>query len=254
MHLSDDELIWHYFDEESAGDAARAKAHLTACAACRAAYLQLERTLAIVSAAPTPDPPPTFERDLWKRVRRQLPEPKPGRRELLGLLGRPAFAGALAALVMAAFAAGWFVSRPFDTMDVAAPDVGQIRERILLVAIGEHLERSQMVLIELINTSGDGQVDLSAVQASAGDLLSANRMYRRTATETGEAGVADVLDELGRVLIEVARGPSQVSAGELTAVRSRIESRDVLFKLRVISSEVRARERSTLRTATEVSS
>ena len=39
---------------------------------------------------------------------------------------------------------------------------GQVRERILLVAVGDHLDRSQMVLAELSNApDGKGKINIS---------------------------------------------------------------------------------------------
>ena len=57
----------------------------------------------------------------------------------------------------------------------------QVRERVLLVAVGDHLERSQMVLIELANAGAHTGVDISYEQKAAEDLLESNRLYRQTA-------------------------------------------------------------------------
>ena len=59
-------------------------------------------------------------------------------------------------------------------------------------AVGEHLGRSEMMLMELSNTSaqsGAGKmIDISAEQKRAEDLLEENRLYRQTALEQGDAG------------------------------------------------------------------
>ena len=51
--------------------------------------------------------------------------------------------------------------------------------------------------------------------------------------------VAGLLDELERVLVEVARGPSTVSMQQLADIQQRIESQGILFKVKVIGSEIR---------------
>ena len=54
--------------------------------------------------------------------------------------------------------------RPRDWPHAADPQAG---ERVLLVAVGDYLERSQMVLIELANASPKGTLDISSEQERA---------------------------------------------------------------------------------------
>jgi hypothetical protein len=123
------------------------------------------------------------------------------------------------------------------------PISAAVRERILLVAVGNHLERSQMVLVELANAPTDAPLDVSAERASADVLVSANRLYRQTAVRSGETALAAVLEELERVLIEVAAGPERLSPADLGELQRRIEARGLLFKIRVVGSQVREREK-----------
>jgi len=55
-----------------------------------------------------------------------------------------------------------------------------------------------------------------------------------------------VLDELERVLVEIANTPQDATRNDLEALRARIASRGVLFKVRVVHSEMRERERQSL--------
>jgi len=50
-----------------------------------------------------------------------------------------------------------------------------------------------------------------------------------------------VLDQLGRVLAEIANGPSEVSSSDLQQVQHTIQSEGLLFKVRVIQSEVNSK-------------
>jgi hypothetical protein len=115
---------------------------------------------------------------------------------------------------------------------------GQIRERILLVALSDHLEQSQVLLLEVVNR-GDGSASplASLERERAGELLQASRLYRQTAYQVGEVAAADVLEELERILLDVSQGPESLQARE--GLRSRIEERDMLFKLRVLGSTVK---------------
>jgi hypothetical protein len=146
--------------------------------------------------------------------------------------------GALAAVALAAFLAGRFWRAPEAR---AAATVSQARERILLLGVGDHLERSQMILIELLHAPVEGPA-AERDRARARELLAANRLYRQTAASAGERGVSDVLEDLERVLLEASHGSSPVSIESLEGVRRKAEAEGVLFKIRVLGSRVRERE------------
>jgi hypothetical protein len=167
----------------------------------------------------------------------------------------PAWALATAALVIVAFLTGRIVehrARPSAAVTSGAAQAvvdptaaANVRERVLLVAVGDHLERSQMVLVELANAHTRDALDISAERQSADELLASNRLYRQTAAQIGQTGVADLLDDLERVLVEVANGPSQVSMQQLAAIQQRIEAQGILFKVKIIGSDIRERGNST---------
>jgi hypothetical protein len=118
----------------------------------------------------------------------------------------------------------------------------QAGERVLMVAVGDYLERSQGVLAELSNASPTGHLDISTEQRRAEDLVTENRLYRQTALYSGQAGVANVLEELERALLDIARAPSSISPQELEELRQRLEAEGILFKIRVLGSNVRSKE------------
>jgi hypothetical protein len=66
--------------------------------------------------------------------------------------------------------------------------------------------------------------------------------------------LATVLDELERVLVEIAASPDALSAVDLERVRQHIESRSLLFKVRVLSSDIRERQKTGIRMRTGQSS
>ena len=100
-----------------------------------------------------------------------------------------------------------------------------------------------MVLAELSNApEGKGKLDISDERQMAADLLDDNRLYRQTATSTGDKGVASVLDDLENVLMEIAHSPSEVSNQQLDDLRQQIQERGLLFKVRVLGSQVREQE------------
>jgi hypothetical protein len=245
MHLTDDDLVLHLYGE-SGPEASRIDAHLASCAACQEAITRLQQALALVDTVPGDEPAPGFEADVWARLQSHLEPPAPWWRQIVPGVGAPWITGgAIAALVIGAFLAGWFVRDvPPQTPATAvlAPDQAPVRTRVLLVAVGDHLQRSQMVLAALVNAGDAAYVNLSAERERASDLVAANRLFRQTAAMTGDGTLDDTLEELERVLLEIANGPADVSAGELNALRDRIEGRGMLFRIRVLSDEMRARE------------
>jgi hypothetical protein len=104
-----------------------------------------------------------------------------------------------------------------------------------------------MVLVELQNAGGNGDVDLSSERQWAQELVPSNRLYRQAAVRAGETGMANVLEDLERLLVEVANGPARVSPAAFEEIQKRIESQGILFKVRVIESQVHERQRETAR-------
>lgn len=255
-HLNEEQLVlYHYGETLDRDDAAE---HLEVCESCRANYQALRRVLAAVDTMPVPERSEGYGAEVWRELRPRLADrtvPVASRwSELLGLfrLPRRALAGGVALLVVGAFFAGRFWSQPApDAVTSIAqspqPLSPQARERVLLREIGDHLERSQLALIELINTRTNGAVDISAEQVLARELAAINRLFRRTATDAGEPGMAAVLEELERVLIEVANGPGKLSADEFAALRQRVGADGLLFRVKVVTAQVRAKERDASR-------
>ena len=99
-----------------------------------------------------------------------------------------------------------------------------------------------MVLIELANARPKGALDISAEQERAHGLVSETRLYRQTAEHTGDAAVAGVLDQLERVLVDITHEPSHMSPAELEKLRERLKDEGILFKIRVLGSNVRREE------------
>jgi hypothetical protein len=237
-HLSEEQLILCYYGEE--GDALPAEQHLEACEECRALYASLQRVLNVVDSLPVPERDPEYGAAVWKRIEPRLPV----RRSLLRLEAPwhwVAAAAACAFLVIAAFLAGRSFPRQNGPAQMAAADP-QAGERVLLVAVGDFLERSQIMLVELANANPKGTLDISSEQNRAADLISESRLYRQTAIRNDEEGVAGFLDEIESVLLEIRNSPSRISEDRLERLRQRLRAEGILFKIRVLGSKVRDRE------------
>jgi len=236
-HLSEEELILHYYSEE--GDGLITEHHLDGCEECRHQYVALQRVLNVVDSFPVPARPADYGAKVWQRIEGQFPV---RRRRWWSFEWRmAAAAAAVTSLLVLAFLAGRFYPagrRPSSAVVQSAAD-RQANQRVLLVAVGDFLERSQLVLVELTNARPAGTVDISAEQERAADLVSENRLYRQTALHTGDTTMAGALDELERVLVDISHEPAEVSASELESLQHRMQAAGILFKIRVLGTNVK---------------
>ena len=240
-HLTEDELILHSYGEIDRADRARVDAHLAVCAECQSAKESLARVLTMIDTAPMVEAPLGFERTAWARLEPMLDQPARSSWKALFWFPQWALAGGVAALVIAAFVAGRVSGG--DSAAPASAVVAHVEPgRVLQTAVGEHLDRTQMMLVELANAETDGADVLAGEQERAVDLVAANRLIRQSAMQSGDAQVVDILEDLERVLLEVANAPANVTSNDLTDLQSRITREDLLFRLRVIASEMRQRQ------------
>lgn len=241
-HLIEEQIVLHYYGE--APDRDGVASHLESCPRCRAEFEKVKALLEQIPVTAVPEPPDYLAQKVWLHVRDRMDERRAQEWSWRGFFSptRFATAGAIAVLVIAAFLAGRFwpghrdINQNPQTAEVTPAPVTN-PQRVVLVAVGDHLERSQMLLIEIMNTDPKDRVDLSHEQERARNLLDNNRLYRLSA-QTTDPTVAPVLDELERVLTEIANSPAQPSANDLRVIRSSIQSQDLLFKIRVVHSNV----------------
>ncbi len=207
-HLTDEQLVELYYEPQP-------NAHLDTCSDCRAQFGEMQATLNAFNDLPIPDAPAfTWRPPLSYRLLRWRP-----------LLFVPAFAAALA---MAFFVGR--ATKPQRAIPAAIQLAQSGRERIMLVALGDHLERSQMVLLELAN--GDGAT-FPESQQRARNLLGENRLYHQTTLYAGDRNYTELLEELDRVLTAVANEQSQSSRPNANQIEQ------LLFKVRVTNSNLR---------------
>jgi hypothetical protein len=246
-HVTDDELILHFYGE-SPNEAPRIDQHLGECGECQANWATLQRTMQMVDSAEIADAPAGFERVMWAKIQPQLPP----RRARLSWWSPRAWApiAGLAAVIALAFVGGRFwpgTAQPMlPSASTEAADARITRERVLLSALRDHFEQTEMLLVEIKNTPDGTPVSMSFEQASARDLVAAGRLYRETAKENGDLELTAVLEDLERVLVDVASSPERMTPKDLQSLRARIEDDSLLFKVRALTTAVREREKSLL--------
>ena len=257
-HPSEEDLVLHYYGEGSPAGERRVDEHIGSCSTCRLAWGELKDTLRLVDAAAVPEPGEHFERTMWARVSQALPEPQPVARRWQWM---PALGMAAAIVVSVAVGYLWRANHepralpsaisagraPTTTVvpvNASANDLQRTRERVLLSALSNHFQQTELLLTELMNSPDDGRADLDFERATAGDLVASGRLYRLTAQQNGDLQLAQMLDDLESVLVEVARSPQKVDRKDFQSLRTRIDDQDLLFKVRAVSQNIHERQKS----------
>jgi hypothetical protein len=237
-HLTDEELLLDFYDESSPIDRTRVRTHLEQCQECRALDQELRAVLTAVDTTPITEPPNGFERHMWARIEPLLPVQQSWRMRWQWTMPRLAVAASIGVLVVGAFAAGRVWDRPTaSSPDIAVADA-VTPERLLRSEVEDHLERSQRMLVELVNADYTSGATLEGDRARAADLVAAGRLYRRSAEQVGDAEIGNLLEDLERVLVEVANGPADAAPEELARLRQRIDDQDLVFRVRVVARQM----------------
>ncbi len=239
-HLTEEDIVLHYYGEETSLEAAE---HLSTCSECRGEAERLERVLNLVRID-YDEPGEDFEEQTWSRLRWRLRGEQGKGRRSWGAVA------AVAAVLIVAVLSGLWLSRPqtvrpdqiADTPNVTAPTPH--RERVLVVVVNDHLDRTERVLLELTHLDAEGQVGVESEQRSADSLVGANRLYRRIAADR-DPKLRALLEEIEPILLEIARSSGTMEGEDLRALQRRIDETNLIFKLRVSGT----RERNQSRTA-----
>ncbi len=221
-HLTEEELTEAYYNQAH-------PPHLDDCPECRSSFERLSQTLEALRDYPIPERAANYGAEVWKRLLPQLPAPKRRRAWFQWWTLAPV----LATLVAIAFVAGMLTEQRRQ-----AEAYSKARERVLLIALSRHLERSQIVLSQIANGT-PATIDLPEESSLARDLLEENRLLRQSAAHDGDTADAVLLEELERALLDIANAPPNLSAPDLASLQNRIDSQGLLFKVRVTGSDAR---------------
>ncbi len=234
-HPAEDDLVLHFY-----GDPARdpgVAAPRQPCPAGAAPDSGLVAALSLVPQDEVPDRGERYGLEVWQRIRPAvMASERPFR------FGRTlvATAASIALIVAAGLLTVGSFPQPASGPGTTAPAAETVAEaedsrRVLLMAVADHLERSDRVLTEIMNAAGGD--DMAAQKGWAEDLLWAGRLYRQSAIESDEQSVAAVLDDVERTLLDIVHTPAEID-DELDVVRRRVDSAALLFKVRVMRDEL----------------
>jgi hypothetical protein len=220
-HLSEEDLVLIYYNEPEMPEGAGA--HLAECAECREAAQGLAAVLNCCNEWQVPEP----SADLEQRIKARIPAAVIPMRSWLYT------AAAVAAVLLLTFLAGRYSQHPKPSVFAGLSRAAQ--HRILEISLADHLDRADLLLTEISNASDNDEVD----RARAQDLVDEGRLMRQTLAFDGDGAGLGLLDEVERFMLEVANSPEQASPAELRQLRERIATNSLLFKVRILESNLR---------------
>ena len=269
-HVTEEQLVAYALDDADPAARSEVDGHVAACHDCRQALAELRRVLEAASELEVPERSAEYGAEVWARVAPHLPDEaglklRPaGRKPRLHIpVGMAAWRPWLAAAAVLLLTAGAFLigrwsrspqlpAQVATTATTSSP-ASTIRERVVLAALSDHLDRTERGLVEIVNADDSGTIDISAEQAWARDLLDANRLYRQSARGTASPALVSLLGELEPILLDIVHSPSQLTAAEFDALRSRIDDRSLVFKVRVTGADLRARQQALIHSGEKTS-
>lgn len=236
-HLIEEELIDYYYGEHAVAD--RVERHLRACSKCTQEYSALQRDLSGVKTLTPPSRGEGYGEEVWKSIRGSLQayEPKGWRWPSLGFQRPLVLVTAFALLMVAAFIAGRVWQRK-ETSTVAIASDPQARQRVVVYVLGDHLDRSERLLVALNHATGKDPAEALPIQSEARELLTSNRLLMQSAKQNNDPQLNASLDRLERLLVEVANEPNGLDEANLNRLRQEMNTDGLLFDVRVLRSRV----------------
>jgi hypothetical protein len=112
---------------------------------------------------------------------------------------------------------------------------------VLLASLAEHLDRVALVLTAVTHAETDDAVLAADIRERARDLVWVNRLFRQHLS-AGDRAAAQLLDAAERVLTEVASDEWSGNDDDVSMLTRRVDEQSLLFKIRVVSNDLRARQ------------
>ena len=234
QHLTEEQLVAHYYRDDDAP--AAAKEHLESCADCAAEFDSITRVLALVKEAPVPERGDDYGEQVWTRLRWRLGAPSRRKQWQWLAIAAVMLMGVCTGVVWNGRHAPKHETIAKNRVAPPTPAANQ-NQRVLVFVVSDHLEASERMLTDVSNADPKQDFDAEAQQQRAAELVASNRIYRQTALQRGDERIASLLADLEPILVELAHAGKTLSPDELASIQKRIESKGLLFKVRVMSAQ-----------------
>jgi hypothetical protein len=239
-HLSYADLVEHYYGEGPFG----CGAHLASCAGCARMFAALQSELNDIQGAEPPQRDESYGGRVWAAIAPALPRYELEKKSWLrgvGLWRGLCYAAACSLLLSGAFFSGriWEQHKQPHTVAVSkpAPQIAPSpKQRVVVVVLGDHLDRSERLLVELKHADAESTETIAPLRDEARTLLAANRSFREEAAQADDPELATALKHLGELLRELADQPGGLNAEAVSKLQNEMKSDRLLFEVRVLRS------------------
>lgn len=246
-HFTDQELIEYSY---GAGERSAIEEHFAGCGECEKAYGALQLDLAEMKFAAPPARDAGYGDRVWESISRRLPA-YPARKRIWlsgglggGLWRGLSYAAACAALVACAFVGGRLWERreariAAGTHPAAAqPGVAHAPQRVVVVVLSDHLDRSERLLVQLKHVDADSAEMVSPLRDEARSLLAANRICQKNAKQDDDPALRTALKHLDGLLGTLANEPGGLNSATITRLQDEMNQDGLLFEVRVLRSRI----------------
>ena len=241
-HLTEEQLIEYGYGE---GNKAFIEEHFAACRECDQAFGRVRSDLADMKFAEPPSRSDDYGESVWQALRNQLPAYEVKKRSWFGrgLWRSLSYAAAAAVVLTCAFVGGrLWERRQLETAThhpaSAPPAVSHAPQRVVVVVLSDHLDRSERLLVELKHADADSSEMVSPLRDEARSLLDANRICRQNAKQDDDPALTGALDHLDRLLAELANEPGGLNRATITRLQDEMNKDGLLFEVRVLRSRI----------------
>ncbi|UCD38977.1 MAG: zf-HC2 domain-containing protein [Fidelibacterota bacterium] len=225
-------------------------AHLASCSQCAQEFKELSWTLRVMDRRRAPDVDPAYWEGYWNLLSDRLPKDKPGTirpdwRHLLSpgaIPVRPAWVSLAAAILLVA--TGIFIGQSgfFSRLETGAPVQATVFDPALVAEFNQlassYLERSKMVLMGLDNfnprTDDPETLNISRQRSLSEELLLQGRMLRNHQVTTADPRLQMLIDEIERVLLQVANSGGEDPLWTVTLVQEGIDNNSILLRISLV--------------------
>jgi hypothetical protein len=240
-HLTEEELIDHYYSEDF--HKTEVEAHLRICTSCARIYEELGKLLANVRVTEVPERDSEYGARVWQSIQGSLEPYRAKQKRKLFYFPQLAYAAACLLLLAGAFLAGRIWEHTHTRPTVAA-NPQQAKERVVLFVLDNHLDRSERLLVQLNHSGAEGETVDLPLQAEARQLLTDNRLYRQSVAQSKDPLLNAALDHLERVLLEVVNSPYELSSADIARIEQEMNTQGLLFQIRVLRTKVSEQKRN----------
>jgi hypothetical protein len=247
-HLSEKEIVEHYFSDAGSRASRVASRHLDECAECAAERARVADDMSAMQGMDFIELRADYGESVWSRVSAALPErvieKSPVRRLTWGRGWRLGwgwglgYVAASAVLVLGAFQIGrvWEQRQHSVATAAKAPTPAPMERRVVVVVLGDHLDRSERLLVELKHADGEDVDVVKPLREEALNLLAANREFQEDADKGDDTALKEALDHLDHLLTDVANDPGGLNAASIARLQRQMKADGLLFEVRVLRS------------------